>query len=218
MITTNKSSTYKHLLLKYLPGVLTKENCILFLQHNNKQQSILQTQKQHFTMTTIEFNNSLTALQKNLEAFARQLTGNEDDAKDLTQETFLKALIYKEKYVNHNNFKAWVYTIMKNIFINNYRRTKKANTIIDQSEDLYYLNISNINTDTDPQSIINSMELERGIKMLDEEFRRAFDMYNDGYKYKEIADCLHLTIGTVKSRIFYSRKKLMNQLSEFCPN
>ena len=141
-----------------------------------------------------------------------------DDAKDLTQETFLKALIYKEKYVNHNNFKAWVYTIMKNIFINNYRRTKKANTIIDQSEDLYYLNISNINTDTDPQSIINSMELERGIKMLDEEFRRAFDMYNDGYKYKEIADCLHLTIGTVKSRIFYSRKKLMNQLSEFCPN
>ena len=109
-------------------------------------------------MTTIEFNNSLTALQKNLEAFARQLTGNEEDAKDLMQETFLKALIYKEKYVNHNNFKAWVYTIMKNIFINNYRRTKKANTIIDQSEDLYYLNISNINTDTDPQSIINSRE------------------------------------------------------------
>ena len=127
-------------------------------------------------MTTIEFNSNLTALQKNLEAFARQLTGNEDDAKDLMQETFLKALIYKEKYVSHNNFKAWVYTIMKNIFINNYRRTKKANTIIDQSEDLYYLNISNINTDTDPQSIINSKELERGIKMLDEDFRRAFDM------------------------------------------
>ncbi|MBR5603119.1 MAG: RNA polymerase sigma factor [Bacteroidales bacterium] len=169
-------------------------------------------------MTTIEFNSSLTALQKNLEAFARQLTGNEDDAKDLMQETFLKALVYRDKYVNHNNFKAWVYTIMKNIFINNYRRMKKANTIIDQSEDLYYLNISNTNTDTDPQSIINSIELERGIKMLDEDFRRAFDMYNDGYKYKEIADSLHLTIGTVKSRIFYSRKKLMNQLSEFCPN
>ena len=166
-------------------------------------------------MTTIEFNSNLTALQKNLEAFARQLTGNEDDAKDLMQETFLKALIYKEKYVNHNNFKAWVYTIMKNIFINNYRRTKKANTIIDQSEDLYYLNISNINTDTDPQSIINSMELERGIKMLDEDFRRAFDMYNDGYKYKEIAEELNLSIGTVKSRIFFCRKKLINRLKEY---
>ena len=101
-------------------------------------------------MTTIEFNSSLTSLQKSLETFAKQLTGNEDDAKDLTQETFLKALIYRDKYVNHNNFKAWVYTIMKNIFINNYRRTKKANTIIDQSEDLYYLNISNSHTDTDP--------------------------------------------------------------------
>ena len=81
-------------------------------------------------MTTIEFNSSLTKLQGNLEAFAKQLTGNEDDAKDLMQETFLKALVYREKYVNHNNFKAWVYTIMKNIFINNYRRTKKAKTII----------------------------------------------------------------------------------------
>ena len=181
-------------------------------------------------MTTIEFNSNLTSLQKSLEAFAKQLTGNEDDAKDLTQETFLKALIYREKYVNHNNFKAWVYTIMKNIFINNYRRTKeekiliksktdkKAKTIIDQSEDLYYLNISNSHTDTDPESILNAIELEKGIKNLDEEFRRAFDMYNEGYKYKEIADSLHLTIGTVKSRIFYSRKKLMNQLSESCPN
>ncbi len=82
-------------------------------------------------MTAIEFNYNLTGLQKYLEIFARQLTGNEDDAKDLMQETFLKALIYREKYVNNNNFKAWVSTIMKNIFINNYRRNKRAKTFID---------------------------------------------------------------------------------------
>ena len=170
-------------------------------------------------MTTIEFNNSLTALQKNLEAFARQLTGNEEDAKDLMQETFLKALIYKEKYVNHNNFKAWVYTIMKNIFINNYRRTKKANTIIDQSEDLYYLNISNINTDTDPQSIINSIELERGIKMLDEDFRRAFDMYNDGYKYKEIAEKILFELyENYATRYEYKTEGLLTEGSGFVGN
>lgn len=190
---------------------------ILSLQHN-KQQTINFKLKNNIIMTAIEFNTSLMSLQGNLESFARQLTGNEDDAKDLTQETFLKALIYREKYVNHNNFKAWVYTIMKNIFINNYRRIKKSKTIIDQSEDLYYLNISNLHSDTDPESMLNSIELEKGIKNLDEDFRRAFDMYNEGYKYKEIADCLHLTIGTVKSRIFYSRKKLMSQLSEYCPN
>lgn len=169
-------------------------------------------------MTAIEFNASLTEMQKYLETFAKQLTGNEDDAKDLTQETFLKALVYREKYVNHNNFKAWVYTIMKNIFINNYRRQKKSKTIIDQTEDLYYLNISNSNSDTDPESMYYASELEHGIMQLDADFRKAFDMYNDGYKYKEIAETLKLTIGTVKSRIFYSRKKLMEQLSEFCPN
>lgn len=166
-------------------------------------------------MTTIEFNTRLTGLQKYLEAFARQLTGNDDDAKDLTQETLLKALVYREKYVNQNNFKAWVYTIMRNIFINSYRRNKKARTIIDQTEDLYYLNISNQHTDTDPESIYNAKELQRGIDSLDANFRKAFDMYNAGYKYKEIADSLNLTIGTVKSRIFYSRKKLMESMSEF---
>lgn len=103
-------------------------------------------------------------------------------------------------------------------FINNYRRQKKSKTIIDQTEDLYYLNISNSNSDTDPESMYYASELEHGIMQLDADFRKAFDMYNDGYKYKEIAETLKLTIGTVKSRIFYSRKKLMEQLSEFCPN
>lgn len=166
-------------------------------------------------MTAIEFNTNLTLQQKYLESFARQLTGNEDDAKDLTQETFLKALLNREKFVNQNNFKAWLYTIMKNIFINNYRRMKRENTIIDQTDDLYYLNISNSHSDTDPESMLNAKELEKGINELDADFRKPFDMYNAGYKYQEIADNLKLTIGTVKSRIFYSRKKLMNSLKEF---
>lgn len=204
--------------IKEAKRVLTKIKSDIFLQAKQQTTINFYKLKNNIIMTTIEFNSSLTNLQDNLETFAKQLTGNEDDAKDLTQETFLKALIYREKYVNHNNFKAWVYTIMKNIFINNYRRTKKAKTLIDQSEDLYYLNISNSHTDTDPESILNAIELEKGIKNLDEEFRKAFDMYNEGYKYKEIADCLHLTIGTVKSRIFYSRKKLMNQMNEYYPN
>lgn len=168
-------------------------------------------------MTAIEFNYQLTGIQKYLESFARQLTGNEDDAKDLMQETNLKALIYREKFVNNSNFKAWVYTIMKNIFINNYRRNKKARTIIDQTDDLYYLNSSAIDRRNNPESIMAVAELQAGIDAMDKEFRRAFDMYNDGFKYKEIADDLNLTIGTVKSRIFYSRKKLMENLSEYNP-
>lgn len=169
-------------------------------------------------MTAIEFNYHLTGLQKYLEVFAKQLTGNEDDAKDLLQETFLKALIYREKYVNQNNLKAWVYTIMKNIFINNYRRNKKARTIIDQTDNLYFINASGDSRETNPESMLAVQELEKGIHALDSDFRRAFDMYNEGYKYKEIADDLNLTIGTVKSRIFYSRKKLMENLKEYQPS
>ena len=168
-------------------------------------------------MTTIEFNYNLTALQKYLEIFARQLTGNEDDAKDLLQETFLKALLNRDKYVNQNNFKAWVYTIMKNIFINNYRRAKKSRTFIDQTDNLYHINSVNNDTEFNPESSIATKELTKGIESLDKDFRRAFDMYNDGYKYKEIADDLNLTIGTVKSRIFYSRKKIMETLKEYQP-
>ncbi|MDD4373884.1 MAG: RNA polymerase sigma factor [Bacteroidales bacterium] len=169
-------------------------------------------------MTAIEFNYQLTRLQKYLEIFARQLTGNEDDAKDLLQETFLKALVYREKYVVQNNFKAWVYTIMKNIFINNYRRNKKAKTIIDQTDNLYFLNTGSELRENNPDSILAAKELQKGIDSLDKDFRRAFDMYNEGYKYKEIADELDLTIGTVKSRIFYSRKKLMENLKEYQPS
>lgn len=168
-------------------------------------------------MTAIEFNYNLTGMQKHLEVFAKQLTGNEDDAKDLLQETFLKALVYREKYVNQNNFKAWVFTIMKNIFINNYRRNKKARTFIDQTDNLYHINSGAEDTAYNPLSVIATKELTQGIEALDKDFRRAFDMYNEGYKYKEIADELNLTIGTVKSRIFYSRKKLMENMSEYNP-
>ncbi|MDY0076720.1 MAG: RNA polymerase sigma factor [Bacteroidales bacterium] len=168
-------------------------------------------------MTALEFNYQLTGVQKYLEIFAKQLTGNEDDAKDLMQETFLKALVYREKYVNQNNFKAWVHTIMKNIFINNYRRNKRTKTFIDQTDNLYFLNTGPEMRETNPESMLAAKELQKGIDSLDKDFRRAFDLYNEGYKYKEIADDLNLTIGTVKSRIFYSRKKLMENLKEYNP-
>ena len=87
---------------------IDKRNLLIIFAAQQQQNNQFFKLKNNIIMTTIEFNTKLTSLQKNLEVFAKQLTGNEDDAKDLMQETFLKALIYKEKYVNHNNFKAWV--------------------------------------------------------------------------------------------------------------
>lgn len=166
-------------------------------------------------MTAIEFNNKLLNLQENLAYFARSLTANEEEAKDLVQDTNFKALTNSDKFQPDTNLKAWTYTIMKNTFINNYRRKVKANTIVDTTEDLYYLNTTKEAKYEAPDSNLAAEEINRNIKRLDEDQRLPFEMHNQGYKYKEIANHLDLSIGTVKSRIFFTRKKLMEKLQDF---
>jgi len=166
-------------------------------------------------MTAIQFNHKLLELQDNLGYFARSLTNNDEEAKDLVQDTYFKALTNREKFQPNTNLKAWTYTIMKNTFINNYRRKVKANTIVDTTEDLYYLNTSKEAKYDTPDSRLATEEIHRSINALDENQRMPFEMHNQGYKYKEIADKLDLSIGTVKSRIFFTRKKLMDKLQDF---
>jgi RNA polymerase sigma-70 factor (ECF subfamily) len=173
------------------------------------------TDKNTTAMTALEFNYQLTGLSSNLERFALSLTANREDAKDLLQETFAKAISYRDKFVDNTNLKAWTFTIMKNTFINNYRRATKANTTFDNTDDLYYLNLkkeTHINT---PESEYTIKEINKAISELEDEFRIPFLMHTQGYKYKEIADELELKIGTVKSRIFFTRKKLMEKLVDF---
>lgn len=166
-------------------------------------------------MTAIEFNHKILGLQNNLQYFAYSLTSNREDANDLMQETFLKAITHKDKFNPNTNLKAWVYTIMKNTFINKYRREMKVNMIIDTTEDLFYLNNSKNSTAVSPESKYSQNELEKVISELQDEHRIPFMMHFQGYKYKEIAVHLDLSIGTVKSRIFFCRKKLMSKLKDF---
>ena len=168
-----------------------------------------------FSMTSIEFNHMLTNMEKHLEYFAKRLTKNEDDAKDLLQETFLKALTFQDKFTETTNFKAWLFTIMKNIFINNYRRNVRARTIIDTTDNLYHINSNFNSTSTTPETNISEKEIRSGISKLEDDHRIPFEMHTRGFKYKEIAEKLDISIGTVKSRIFFGRKKLMNTLKDF---
>ncbi len=165
-------------------------------------------------MTTKEFNDQLIEMEEGLGRFAHSLTYNHEEAKDLVQDTFLKALTYRDKFSDETNLKAWAYTIMKNTFINNYRRSKKINTIIDKTDDLYYLNLQSKNNVL-PENEIFLQELQEGVKKIEDDQRVPFEMYNEGYKYKEIAEELDLSIGTVKSRIFFCRKRLMKNLQDF---
>jgi RNA polymerase sigma factor (sigma-70 family) len=166
-------------------------------------------------MTVHEFNNSLIGMKPNLQRFAMSLTSDRDSALDLVQDTYLKAITYKDKFVDYTNLKAWVFTIMKNTFINNYRRNVKENTLIDGTQDLYYLNMPHDKGFVSPESTYAEAEIEKAIDSLNDEFKIPFRMHIDGFKYKEIADKLHLKIGTVKSRIFFTRQKLMLILKDY---
>ncbi len=165
-------------------------------------------------MAPAEFNDKLLELQEKLRYFALSLTANEEDANDLLQETTLKALTYRKQFVSNTNFKAWVFTIMKNTFINNYRRTQKTRSTFDSAEDAYRAAYKGNYASETPESVQAVNEMNQSIERLDDEFRIPFTMHTSGYKYKEIAEELNLPIGTVKSRIFFTRKKLQGMLED----
>ena len=163
-------------------------------------------------MTVTEFRIQLINLTECLTRLAFRLTSDKDDAKDLVQETFYKSLKYCDKYVDEANFKAWTSTIMKNTFINNYRKGVLQTIYRDQSNDLFFFNRPIAGYDN-PDSAYSVLEMTQHIELLKDKFRIPFKMHLNGYKYKEIADALTVNIGTVKSRIFMARRQLKEKLN-----
>lgn len=161
------------------------------------------------------FQDNLMSIQANLLNFAYMLTANRDDAYDLLQDTTLKALDNSEKYADNTNFKAWVFTIMRNIFINNYRRSSRAATIVDTTDNLYHLNLSQDSRFESPEESYGAAEITAAINEFPEEYRVPFSMHVAGYKYNEIAEHMNLPLGTVKSRIFFARKKLQERFTDY---
>lgn len=166
-------------------------------------------------MTATEFNHQLVNLHDHLKNYAYSLTSNTHEAQDLIQETYLKAIKYKDYFADDTNLKAWTYTIMKNTFINNYRRAVKQNTTFDSTKDLFFLSMPQDSGFTSPESTYSESEIVKTIKNLEDEYRIPFEMHTQGFKYKEISEHLRLPIGTVKSRIFFTRRKLMNALKDY---
>jgi len=163
-------------------------------------------------MSTIEFYNKLDDLSKPLNSFAYNLTKNSEDAEDLFQETAFRALTNKEKFRPGTNFKAWMFTIMKNIFINNYRKKLKRNTVIDSTDNLFYINSGSVQISNQADANMLMAELQKMIKDLEPSIMEPFMLHYEGYKYQEIADELEIPLGTVKSRIFFARKELKEKI------
>ncbi|MDE5726682.1 MAG: RNA polymerase sigma factor [Duncaniella sp.] len=166
-------------------------------------------------MASQEFQSKLMALQANMLNFAYMLTSNRDNAYDLLQDTTLKALDNEDKYAENTNFKGWVFTIMRNIFINNYRRASRNATVVDQTEDLYHLNLSQDSGLATPEGSYGAGEITDAINAMSDDYRIPFSMHVAGYKYNEIAEKMSLPLGTVKSRIFFARKKLQDRFADY---
>ena len=164
-------------------------------------------------MSSLEFNQMLLSNADFLKPFAINLTRDSEAANDLYQETLYKALANKEKYNAGTNIKAWLFTIMRNIFINDYRRKAKQKTIFDSTPNDYLINQKQTSISNAAESDLRIKEINKAIQQLPEIFKTPFLLYFDGYKYNEIAEVLIEPLGTIKSRIHFARKLLKEQIS-----
>ncbi len=164
-------------------------------------------------MSTLDFNQMLERNADFLKPFAITLTRDSESAKDLFQETLYRALANKDKYNVGTNIKAWLYTIMRNIFINNYRRKAKQNTIFDSTPNDFLLDYNQTTVANAAESNLRIKDIQAAIHNLPEIFRNPFLLYFDGFKYHEIAEMLREPLGTIKSRIHFARKLLKAQIS-----
>lgn len=149
-------------------------------------------------MKSLSFRKDLIGVQDELLRFAYKLTTDREEANDLLQETSLKALDNEDKYTPDTNFKGWMYTIMRNIFINNYRKVVRDQTFVDQTENLYHLNLPQESGFESTERAYDLKEMHRVVNALPKEYRVPFAMHVSGFKYREIAEKLNLPLGTGK--------------------
>mgnify|MGYP000058491033 CR=1 FL=1 len=166
-------------------------------------------------MKNFTFRKELVEAQDELLRFAYKLTMDIDEANDLLQETSLKALDNEDKYVPDTNFKGWMYTIMRNIFINNYRKIVRDQTFVDTTDNYYHLNLPQDSGFDSTEGAYDLKEMHRVVNALPKEYKVPFSMHVSGFKYREIAEKLGLPLGTVKSRIFFTRQRLQQELKDF---
>ena len=164
-------------------------------------------------MSTGDFNELVLSNAGSLQPFAVSLTRDQEVAKDLFQETMYKALANRDKYSTGTNIKAWLFTIMRNIFINNYRRKAKQRTIFDSSASQSLMDSVGIAINNGGENSLQLKEIKWAIHHLPQIFKIPFLLYFEGYRYHEIAESLNEPLGTVKSRIHFARKLLKDQVS-----
>ena len=162
-----------------------------------------------------EFNSLVMRQSSSLKMYALHFTRDDDDANDLVQDTILKAITYYNKFKEGTNLKGWLYTIIKNTFINNYRRFVKISSFVTKSDEISSANLVFSSTKNQGESKFVMDDIKYALSKLPREYNIPFTMYFEGHKYHEIAEYLVIPIGTVKTRIHVARKILKRSLKPY---
>ena len=166
-------------------------------------------------MANLELTQQISSLQPVLRALTNRFTTDRDESLDLVQDTILKALMYKNRFREDTNLKGWLFTIMRNTFINHYRKNKVSRTMRDTTKELYFLNTEDHHTFNNPAENFEYQDFWKKICSLPNELKIPFKMHASGYKYHEIAAYQNIPMGTVKNRIFQARKALQKKLAGY---
>lgn len=166
-------------------------------------------------MNSIEFNSLVIQHSDSLKSYAKNFTKDHEDANDLVQDTLVKAITYFKNFREGTNLKGWLYTIMKNTFINNYRRVTRSNYFITKEEEISSANLVVSSTKNLGENKFMMEDINSALSNLPEDYYTPFTMYFEGYKYHEISEHLDIPIGTVKTRIHVARKTMKKTLSAY---
>ena len=166
-------------------------------------------------MTTFEFNNLVNAHSVSLKSHALKFTNDVEDANDLVQDTLVKAIRFYENFQEGTNLKGWLFVIMRNTFINNYRRIAKTRSVITQTDEISSANLAHSATRNNAEGKFIVGDINKALESLPEAYHTPFVRYFEGYKYHEIAEMLQIPLGTVKTRIFVAREMLKKFLKTY---
>lgn len=166
-------------------------------------------------MKDISLNHQICDHRSCLEAFAMKFTNDVEDANDLVQDTLIKAIRYHDLYKQGTNLRGWLYTIMRNTFINDYRKNTRKNALIDTTDDLSPYQLRNSAARNQAENKFVMEDIHKAMAQLQPEYSGPFLRYFEGYKYHEIAEELNIPIGTVKTRIHVARQVLKEQLKMY---
>jgi len=166
-------------------------------------------------MENISLNHQICNHRSCLESFAMKFTRDVEDANDLVQDTIIKAIRYHHMYKQGTNLRGWLFTIMRNTFINSYHRNSRRNAVVETSEDLTSYQLHNSATRNQGENKFVMEDINKAMERLQPEYSEPFLKYFEGYKYHEIADDLNIPIGTVKTRIHMARMALKSHLKMY---